>query len=139
MKKIIVFLLTLAVSACTALQSRKAPASFDQVPLAQVQREAERWRGRTFEGRFKFYHIYHGPDRPKGPPREQRTPVPTHFTARAMSQPGHVVRIRLTPSQEAQFKRRGIRRQDVIGATVRFAGLDPDGGLAFELLEVTRW
>ncbi len=139
MKKFLILVLFLVISACAGFGNRQPPVSFDQVPLNQLQGDPESWQGRLFEGRFKFYHIYHGPDRERETPREQRTLVATHFTARPMSQSGHVIRIRLTPAQEAHFKQHGIRRQDVIGARVRFAGVDPDGGLAFELVEVTQW
>ncbi len=140
MKTILILSFCFAMVSCAGFLARKQPpVSFDQVPLSQLQNDAQAWQSRVFEGRFKFYHIYHGPDRSKEGPREQRTRVPTHFTARPMSQPGHVLRIRLTPEQEAQFNTRGVLRQDVIEARVRFAGIDPDGGLAFDLVEVTRW
>jgi hypothetical protein len=48
----------------------------------------------------------------------------------------HVIRIRITPEQDAWILDQGIRRQDVVKARVRFAGLAPSGTLAFDLMEI---
>jgi len=60
----------------------------------------------------------------------------THFTARPVQQSVHVIRIRITPEQDAWILDKGIRRQDVVKARVRFAGLAPSRALAFDLLEI---
>lgn len=105
-------------------------------PLASIRAEPDRYRGMVFEDRFKFYRIYHDRETADPAKREQVILGKTHFTARPISQYVHVIRIRITPEQEAWFRQQGIHRQDTIRARIRFAEIAPGGALAFELLEV---
>ncbi|MGD2138277.1 MAG: hypothetical protein PVF08_08475 [Gammaproteobacteria bacterium] len=106
------------------------------VPLDLMYGNPEKYLGTVFEDRFKFFHIYRDKE-DMDPARSRQTIVgETHFTARPVQQSVHVVRIRITPEQDAWILDQGIRRQDVVKARVRFAGLAPSGALAFDLLEI---
>jgi len=106
------------------------------VPLDLMHREPEKYQGMVFEDRFKFYHIYR--DKEDMDPAKSRQTIigETHFTARPVQQSVHVIRIRITPAQEEWIQNKGTRRQDVVKARVRFAGIAPGGSLAFDLLEI---
>jgi hypothetical protein len=106
------------------------------VPLDLMHREPEKYQGMVFEDRFKFYHIYR--DKEDMDPAKSRQTIigETHFTARPVQQSVHVIRIRITPAQDEWIQNKGTRRQDVVKARVRFAGIAPGGALAFELLEI---
>jgi hypothetical protein len=106
------------------------------VPLLQLHKEPEKYLGRVFQDRFKYYHTYR--DREDTIPALSRQTIvgETHFTARPVQQPIHMIRIRITPEQDAWLRDKGVRRQDVVKARVRFAGFAPNGTLAFDLLEV---
>jgi hypothetical protein len=106
------------------------------VPLDLIYKEPEKYQGMVFEDRFKFFHIYR--DKEDMDPAKSRQTIigETHFTARPVQQSVHVIRIRITPEQDAWILDQGIRRQDVVKARVRFAGLAPSGTLAFDLLEI---
>jgi hypothetical protein len=106
------------------------------VPLDLMHREPEKYLGTVFEDRFKFYHIYR--DKEDVDPAKSRQTIigETHFTARPVQQSVHVIRIRITPAQDEWMLNKGIRRQDVVKARVRFAGIAPGGALAFDLLEI---
>jgi hypothetical protein len=106
------------------------------VPLELMYREPEKYQGIVFEDRFKFYHIYR--DKEDMDPAKSRQTIigETHFTARPVQQSVHVIRIRITPEQDEWIQNKGTRRQDVIKARVRFAGIAPGGALAFDLLEI---
>jgi hypothetical protein len=106
------------------------------VPLDLMHRYPEKYLGQVFEDRFKFYHIYR--DREDVDPAKSRQTIvgETHFTARPVQQSIHMVRIRITPEQDDWILNKGIRRQDVLKARVRFAGIAPGGSLAFDLLEI---
>jgi hypothetical protein len=106
------------------------------VPLELMYREPEKYQGMVFEDRFKFFHIYR--DKEDMDPAKSRQTIigETHFTARPVQQSVHVIRIRITPAQEEWIQNKGTRRQDVVKARVRFAGLAPSGALAFDLLAI---
>jgi len=106
------------------------------VPLDFMRRDPAKYQGTVYEDRFKFYHIYHDVETADPARREQTILGKTHFTARPIQQYFNVVRIRITPEQEQWIKNKGIRRQDVVKARVRFAGIAPRGALAFDLLEI---
>jgi len=106
------------------------------IPTEELHKKSDRYLGNVFEERFKFYRIYHSRQSVDPGPRQQVVKGRTHFTARPMTQYVQVVRIRITPEQERWLKEKGIQRQDVIRARVRFAGIAPGGALAFDLLEV---
>jgi len=106
------------------------------VPLDLMHREPEKYLGTVFEDRFKFFHIYRDAE-DMDPAKSRQTIIgETHFTARPVQQSVHVIRIRITPEQDAWILDQGIRRQDVVKARVRFAGLAPSGTLAFDLMEI---
>jgi len=106
------------------------------VPLDLMHREPEKYLGVVFEDRFKFYHIYRDSE-DVDPAKSRQTIVgETHFTARPVQQSVHVIRIRITPEQDEWIQNKGTRRQDVVKARVRFAGIAPGGALAFDLLEI---
>ena len=106
------------------------------VPLDLMHREPEKYQGMVFEDRFKFFHIYRNKE-DKDPAKSPQTIIgETHFTARPVQQSVHVIRIRITPAQEEWIQNKGTRRQDVVKARVRFAGIAPGGSLAFDLLEI---
>jgi hypothetical protein len=106
------------------------------VPLELMYRYPEKYQGTVFEDRFKFYHIYRDKE-DMDPARSRQTIIgETHFTARPVQQSVHVIRIRITPEQDEWIQNSGTRRQDVVKARVRFAGLAPSGALAFDLLEI---
>jgi len=155
MKKIITAVLALSLSAvCAAEQGNETPVhdqvaspwiavapdepvlTMMDVPLPLVHKDPEKYRGKVFEDRFKFYHIYRDKDEADPDKRQQTISGETHFTARPMKQSVHVIRIRITPEQHAWIRNQGIRRQDVLKARVRFVEPDPGGTLAFELLEI---
>jgi hypothetical protein len=106
------------------------------VPLDLMRRDPGKYQGMVFEDRFKFYHIYRDVEDADPARREQTILGETHFTARPIQQYFNVVRIRITPEQQQWIENKGIRRQDVVDARVRFAGIAPRGALAFELLEI---
>ena len=110
--------------------------TMQDVPLDLMRSDPAKYHGTVYEDRFKFYHIYHDKDDADPALREQTILGETHFTARPIQQYFNVVRIRITPEQEQWIEDQGIRRQDGVTATVRFAGIDPRGALAFELLEI---
>ena len=106
------------------------------IPLDLMYRDPEKYQGTIFEDRFKFYHIYRDKE-DMDPARSRQTIIgETHFTARPVQQSVHVIRIQITPEQDEWIQKRGIRRQDVVKARVRFAGIAPGGALAFDLLEI---
>lgn len=106
------------------------------VPLELMHREPEKYLGTVFEDRFKFFHIYRDAE-DMDPAKSRQTIIgETHFTARPVQQSVHVIRIRITPEQDEWIQNKGTRRQDVVKARVRFAGLAPSGALAFDLLEI---
>jgi hypothetical protein len=101
-----------------------------------VYRDPEKYLGTVFEDRFKFFHIYRDTE-DMDPAKSRQTIIgETHFTARPVQQSVYVVRIRITPEQDEWIQNKGIRRQDVVKARVRFAGLAPSSALAFDLLEI---
>ena len=106
------------------------------VPLDFMRRDPAKYQGMVFEDRFKFYHVYRDVEDADPARREQTILGETHFTARPIQQYFNVVRIRITPEQQRWIENKGIRRQDVLDAKVRFAGIAPRGALAFELLEI---
>ena len=106
------------------------------VPLDFMRRDPAKYQGMVFDDRFKFYHIYRDVEDADPARREQTILGETHFTARPIQQYFNVVRIRITPEQQQWIEDKGIRRQDVLDARVRFAGIAPRGALAFELLEI---
>ena len=106
------------------------------VPLQLMHHHPEQYLGTIFEDRFKFFHIYRTKEDMIPDLSRQAIVGETHFTARPVQQPVHVIRIRITPEQDAWLRDRGIRRQDVLKARVRFAGIAPGGALAFDLLEI---
>lgn len=109
------------------------------VPLDLMHRYPERYLGTVFEDRFKFFHIYRNAEDVNPALSRQTIVGETHFTARPVMQSVHVVRIRITPEQDQWILDRGIRRQDVVKARVRFAGIAPGGALAFDLLEIEEY
>ena len=110
--------------------------TMQDVPLELMYRDPEKYQGVVFEDRFKFYHIYRDKE-DMDPARSRQTIIgETHFTARPVQQSVHVIRIQITPEQDEWIQKRGIRRQDVVKARVRFAGIAPGGALAFDLLEI---
>ena len=106
------------------------------IPAAQLHKKSDRYVGSVFDERFKFYRIYHDKKSKTPGSRQQVIEGYTHFTARPMTQYVQVVRIRITPEQERWLREKGVERQDVVRARVRFAGIAPGGALAFDLLEV---
>ena len=110
--------------------------TMQDVPLDLMYRDPDKYLGKVFEDRFKFFHIYR--DKEDMDPAKSRQTIigETHFTARPVQQSVHVIRIRITPEQDAWILDQGIRRQDVVKARLRFAGLAPSGALAFDLLEI---
>ncbi len=106
------------------------------VPMEQLHTETKKYVGTTFEGHFKFYQIYHDKETADPSKRGQVIVGKTHFTARPVNQNTHVVRINITPQQERLIRSKGIERQDIINARVRFDGISPGGALAFDLLEI---
>jgi hypothetical protein len=110
--------------------------TMQDVPLDLMYQDPEKYVGTVFEDRFKFFHIYR--DKEDMDPAKSRQTIigETHFTARPVQQSVYVIRIRITPEQDAWILDEGIRRQDVLKARVRFAGLAPSGALAFDLLEI---
>jgi len=110
--------------------------TMQDVPLDLMYRDPEKYLGTVFEDRFKFFHIYRNKE-DMDPAKSRQTIIgETHFTARPVQQSVYVIRIRITPEQDAWILDKGIRRQDVVKAKVRFAGLAPSGALAFDLLEI---
>lgn len=127
----------LTVAACAGPQGRAPEESvytFLDIPMATLYGDVAKYSGTLFEDRVKFYHIYHSREDAK--PGQQTVLGKTHFTARAINQYGHVIRIRITPEQEEQLLAMGIRRQNVLNARVRFAEISPAGSLAFDLVEI---
>lgn len=110
--------------------------TMDDVPLRLMRREPEKYAGTVFEDRFKFYHIYRSREDVDPSVRQQVIVGKTHFTARPVMQSTEMVMIQITPEQDAWMTKQGIRRQDVLKARVRFAGIAPGGALAFDLLEI---
>lgn len=110
--------------------------SFTEIPFNSLLEETDKYTGAVFEDRFKFYRIYHDKETSDPTKMEQVIEGETHFTARPIQNYVNVVRIRITPEQEAWIRKEGIRRQDAIQARVRLAGFAPSGVLAFELLEI---
>lgn len=157
MKKIVLALLMMSLSMTTVAAAETAaatnaenldtspwiPVAADEsiltmrdVPLDLMHREPEKYLGTVFEDRFKFYHIYRDKEE-MDPARSRQTIIgETHFTARPVQQSVHVIRIRITPEQDEWIQNKGTRRQDVVKARVRFAGIAPGGALAFDLLEI---
>jgi|GEM_PF-2015987 len=110
--------------------------NMQDVPLDLMYRDPEKYLGAVFEDRFKFFHIYRDKEDVDPALSKQTIVGETHFTARPVQQSVYVIRIRITPEQDAWILDKGIRRQDVVKARVRFAGLAPSGTLAFDLLEI---
>lgn len=106
------------------------------VPLERLRTHPDEYIGTVFEDRFKYYHIYHDRGTADLAAREQVILGKTHFTARPIDQYMHVVQIQITPRQERWLRAQKIRRQDVLKARVRFAGVAPGDALAFDLLRV---
>jgi hypothetical protein len=110
--------------------------TMQDVSLDLMYRDPEKYLGTVFEDRFKFFHIYRDTE-DMDPAKSRQTIIgETHFTARPVQQSVYVVRIRITPEQDEWIQNKGIRRQDVVKARVRFAGLAPSSALAFDLLEI---
>jgi len=107
-----------------------------EIPMDQLRMQTDRYVGTVFEGRFKFYRIYHNRETADIAAREQVVEGKTHFTARPIDQYLYVVQIQITPAQERWMRAHHIQRQDVLNARVRFAGIAPGGTLAFDLLEI---
>jgi len=107
-----------------------------EIPMDRLRSQTDRYFGTVFEGRFKFYRIYHNRETADIAAREQVIEGKTHFTARPIDQYLYVVQIQITPAQERWMRAHHIQRQDVIRARVRFAGIAPGGTLAFDLLEI---
>lgn len=106
------------------------------IPLSELQQSPSRHIGEVFVDRFKFYRIYRN-KQDRIPSLSKQTVLgKTHFTARPLRQYIHVVQIRITPEQDAWIRAKGIHRQDVIKAKVRFAGLGEGDVMAFELMEI---
>jgi len=110
--------------------------TMQDVPLELLQREPEKYQDMIFEDRFKFYQIYRNREEANPALRHQVIVGKTHFTASPVLQSVNVIKIQITPAQDAWIRSNGIRRQDVIKARVRFAGVAPGGALAFDLLEI---
>jgi len=110
--------------------------TMQDVPLDLMRRDPEKYLAMVFEDRFKFYHIYHSREDADPAVRQQVIVGKTHFTARPVLQSTQMIIIQITPAQDAWMTKQGIRRQDVLKAKVRFAGIAPGGALAFDLLEV---
>jgi len=106
------------------------------IPLRVLHEDTERYVGTVFEDQFKFYRIYHDKQDADPALRGQVILGETHFTARPVSEPLHVIQVEITPDQEAWIRERGIARQDAIRLRVRFKGIAPGSALAFQLLEV---
>jgi len=137
-----VFLLLLGITSCRAT-SPWVPVAPDEkvygpldIPLQKLHEETEDYIGAVFEDQFKFYRIYHDIEDADPAVRGQVIAGETHFTARPVNQYLQFVQIQITPAQEAWIHKRGIQRQDVIRARIRFRGIAPGGALAFELLEI---
>jgi len=110
--------------------------TMQDIPLGLMRRDPEKYQGMVFADRFKFYHIYHSREDADPAVRQQVVVGKTHFTARPVLQSTQMIMIQITPDQDAWITRHGIRRQDVVKAKVRFAGISPGGALAFDLLEI---
>lgn len=117
-------------------EGERATHSSLDIPLARLRAHPDEYIGMVFEDHFKFYHIYHDRQTADLENREQVIAGRTHFTARPVTQYMYVVQIQITPRQEAWLRKQGIRRQDVVKAKVRYAGLAPGEALAFELLNI---
>lgn len=110
--------------------------TMEDIPLSLMHKEPEKYVGTIIEDRFKYYHTYHSKEDAKPGAREQVIVGKTHFTARPVMQPTQMIMIQITPAQDAWISEKGIQRQDVVKAKVRFAGVAPGGALAFDLLEI---
>ncbi|RMG28457.1 MAG: hypothetical protein D6721_08290 [Gammaproteobacteria bacterium] len=111
---------------------------FSEVPLRDLRADPRRWIGTRFEGRLKYYRLYHGPERARPGSREQVVRGKTHFTARPLEQMNYVIQVLVTPAQEAWLRAHHVQRQDTLWARLEFTGLAPGEALAFRLLEVHR-
>ena len=133
-------LFILITTACTRPWVKVAPNekiyTFSDIPINVFYSEPEQQLDKVFEEKFKFYRIYHNKETADPTKREQTVKGKTHFTARPVNQYIHVIQILITPEQEKWIRARGIDRQDVIRARVRFSGTAPGGSLAFDLLEI---
>jgi len=110
--------------------------TMEDVPLDLLHRDPEKYKGMIFEDRFKFYHIYRNKE-DMDPALSRQTIVgKTHFTASPLMQSINMIMIQITPAQDEWLRNKGIRRQDVVKARIRFAGLAPGDALAFDLLEI---
>jgi len=106
------------------------------IPLSELQQHPSQHIGEIFVDRFKFYRIYRN-KKDRIPSLSKQTILgKTHFTARPIKQYIHVVQIQITPEQDAWIRAKGIHRQDVIKAKVRFVGLGEGDVMAFELMEI---
>ncbi len=136
---VLIFILAAAcASPWIPLSPGEKVLTFLDVPIERLHAETDRYVGSVFEGRFKFYRIYHDKNTADLSKREQVIAGKTHFTARPLSQYIHVIQIQITPRQEKVIRKMGIGRQDVIRARVRFAGIAPGGALAFDLMEILK-
>jgi len=106
------------------------------VPLRLLRRDPDKYLGMVFEDRFKFYHIYRSREDVDPAVRQQVIIGKTYFTARPVLQSTEMFKIQITPAQDAWMTKQDIRRQDVVKARVRFAGIAPGEALAFDLLEI---
>jgi hypothetical protein len=106
------------------------------VPLRLLRRDPDKYLGMVFEDRFKFYHIYRSREDTDPAVRQQVIIGKTYFTARPVLQSTEMFKIQITPAQDAWMTKQDIRRQDVVKARVRFAGIAPGEALAFDLLEI---
>jgi hypothetical protein len=128
------------VAACAGAKGKVRPDEpvylFSEFPVERLYSQTDEYAGKVFEGRFKFYRIYHDKETADLSKREQVIEGRTHFTARLVTQYMSMVKIRITPRQEKHLRKMGVERQDVIKARVRFAEVAPGGALAFDLLEI---
>jgi len=138
----VLFLLLLGIAGCRASSpwipispNEKVHGPLD-IPLRTLHEEMEEWVGTVFEDQFKFFSIYHDKEDADPAVRGQVIAGETHFTARPVKHYLQFIQIQITPAQEAWILERGIRRQDVIKARIRFRGVAPGGALAFDLLEI---
>ena len=107
------------------------------IPMQALVEQPEKYIDTVFEDQFKFYHIYHSKEDADPAKRGQVILGKTHFTSRPIKQNMTVIKIQITPAQEAWMRAQHIERQDVVRARVRFAGIAPGNTLAFDLLEIT--
>jgi hypothetical protein len=110
--------------------------TMQDIPLDLMRRDPEKYQDMVFEDRFKYYHIYRSKEDVDPALSQQVIVGKTHFTARPVLQSTQMIMIQITPEQDAWMTKQDVRRQDVLKARVRFAGIAPGGALAFDLLEI---